>query len=363
MRNKRKDKRIKFSFFSIWRFIFYFIFVGFMVTCSFMIFFNQGKYPNNDIVLSNTTIKNRALQTLFNILFLCLVFSIFDSIKKRITIGKPVERILDATHKITRGDFSVRIEPLHPIASRNEFDAIIEDFNKMAEELSTTETLKTDFIANVSHEIKTPLAVIQNYATMLQDPFLTQQQRIKYAENISASSKRLSSLITNILKLNKLENQQIFPKKAPFNLGEQLCECMLLFEDEWEKKQLKIKCDIDDDIIIKSDKELLELVWVNILSNAVKFNRDGGEIFVSLKVKGKQAEVKISDTGCGMNEEIGKHIFEKFYQGDSSRATNGNGLGLALVKRVIDITGSEIQVESELDKHTTFTVLLPFEDN
>lgn len=228
----------------------------------------------------------------------------------------------------------------------------------MAEELSTTETLKTDFIANVSHEIKTPLAVIQNYATMLQDPYLTEEQRIKYAESISASSKRLSSLITNILKLNKLENQQIFPKSEPYNLGEQLCECMLNFEDAWEKRNLEIKTDIDDDIIIYSDKELLDLVWFNILSNAVKFNRDNGEIAVSVKAEGKKAVVKISNTGCGMNEEIGKHIFEKFYQADPSRSTSGNGLGLALVKRVIDITGSEIQVESELDKITTFTVKL-----
>lgn len=359
MRNKRKDKRIRYSFFSIWRFILYFIFVSFVVTCSFMLFFSSGRLPHADIVINNETINYRAVVTFFNLLFLCFFFSLFDSIKRKISIGKPVERILDATHKITKGDFSVRIKPLHPIASRNEFDVIIEDFNKMAEELSTTETLKTDFIANVSHEIKTPLAVIQNYATMLQDPYLTEEQRIKYAESISVSSKRLSSLITNILKLNKLENQQIFPKSEPYNLGEQLCECMLNFEDAWEKRNLEIKTDIDDDIIIYSDKELLDLVWSNILSNAVKFNRDNGEIAVSVKVQGRRAVVKISNTGCGMNEEIGKHIFEKFYQADPSRSTAGNGLGLALVKRVIDITGSEIQVESELDKFTTFTVKLP----
>lgn len=359
MRNKRKDKRIKFSFFSFWRFLFYFLFVGFVVTCSFMLFFSQGTITHEDIVIYDTTISYRALATLFNLMFLCFFFTIFDSIKKRITIGRPVERILDATHKITKGDFSVRIKPLHPIASRDEFDAIIEDFNKMAQELSTTETLKTDFIANVSHEIKTPLAVIQNYATMLQDPLLSEEQRIKYAESISASSKRLGSLITNILKLNKLENQQIFPKSEPFNLGEHLCECMLNFEDAWEQKQLDIKTDIDDDIIIYSDKELLDLVWFNILSNAVKFNRDGGEITVSVKSQGRKATVKISDTGCGMNSEVGEHIFEKFYQADPSRATAGNGLGLSLVKRVIDITGSEIHVESEVDKGTTFTVVLP----
>lgn len=359
MRIKRKDKRVKFSFFSVWRFIFYFLFVGFVVTCSFMLFFSSGRMPHADIVINDETISYRAVKTFFNLLLLCFFFSIFDSIKRRITIGRPVERILDATHKITTGDFSVRIKPLNPIASRNEFDAIIEDFNKMAEELSTTETLKTDFIANVSHEIKTPLAVIQNYATMLQDPEISEEQRIKYAESISSSSKRLSSLITNILKLNKLENQQIFPRNEPYNLGEQLCECMLHFEDAWEKRSLNIITDIDDDIIIYSDKELLDLVWFNILSNAVKFNRDGGDVIVSVKTENNKAVVKISDTGCGMTEEIGKHIFEKFYQADPSRSTAGNGLGLALVKRVLDITYSEIQVESELDKLTTFTVKVP----
>ncbi len=360
MKNKRKkDKRIKFSLFSIWNYLYYFLLSAFIVTCSFMLFFNKGNYGDADILIINDTISLRALRTLGNILFLCIGFSIFDSIKKRITVGIPVERILDATHKITQGDFSARIKPIHPMATRNEFDVIIEDFNKMAQELSATETLKTDFISNVSHEIKTPLAVIQNYAAMLQDPNLSEDCRIKYAENITDASKRLSILVTNILHLNKLENQQIFSEKTSYNLGEQLCECMLMFEDVWEKKSLKIVADIDEDIFAHTDKELMEIVWVNILSNAVKFNSIGGTVSVSVKKVHNCACVSISDTGCGMNEEIGKHIFEKFYQADPSRVTRGNGLGLALVKRIIDITGSEIQVESELNKGTTFKVFLP----
>ncbi|MBQ7296460.1 MAG: HAMP domain-containing histidine kinase [Clostridia bacterium] len=360
MKNKknRKDKRIKFSLFSIWNFLFYFILAAFMVTCSFMLFFQRGD-AETDIIILNETLSTRAFYTLGNILFLCVMFSIFDSIKKRITVGRPVERILDATHRITKGDFSVRIKPLNPIARRNEFDVIIEDFNKMAEELSTTETLKTDFIANVSHEIKTPLAVIQNYATLLQDPTLSEEQRLKYTENISDASKRLSGLITNILRLNKLENQQIFPSNKPYNLSEQLCECILIFEDKLEKKALNLEIDLDETIIINADSELLDHVWINILSNAIKFTDNGGTVSVTLKREKGKAVVRISDTGCGMNEDIGIHIFEKFYQGDTSHSTRGNGLGLALVKRVIDITSSEIQVESELNKGTTFTVLLP----
>ncbi len=359
MNRRKKDKRIKFSIFSVWRFLFYFLVSVFIVTCSFLMFFQRGTYNETDIVILNETINTRALKTFGNILLLCILLSTIDSIKKKITVGIPVSRILDAAHQITNGDLSVRIETLNPIAIRNEFDVIIEDFNKMAQELSAIETLKTDFIANVSHEIKTPLAVIQNYADILQDPHLSEEQRIKYAENITVASKRLSALITNMLRLNKLENQQIFSKKTSYNLGEQLCECMLLFEDAWNKKSLKIATYIDEDVIVNSDRELMEIVWTNILSNAIKFNNVGGTVTVSLKEENNKACVTISDTGCGMNEEIGRHIFEKFYQADPSRTTSGNGLGLALVKRVIDITGSEIQVESELSKGTTFKVLLP----
>lgn len=359
MKTKRKNKRIKYSYFSIWRFVGYFIFVGFVVACSFMLFFNKGNYPDGDIIILNESVSYRALITLGNMLFLCFFFSIFDSIRKKIAIGRPVEKILDATHEITKGDFSVRIEPLHPTASRNEFDVIIEDFNKMAQELATTETLKTDFIANVSHEIKTPLAAIQNYATLLQDSYLSEEDRMKYARNLLDVSKRMENLISNILKLNKLENQQIFPNNKSYNLTEQLCSCMLIFEEEWEKKNLNIDTDLQDDIIIECDSELLETVWCNILSNAIKFNKDEGNIFLGLYTEKQKAIVTIADTGCGMNEITGKHIFEKFYQGDPSRSTQGNGLGLALVKRVIDIVGGEISVTSVLGKGTTFTVKLP----
>jgi signal transduction histidine kinase len=228
--------------------------------------------------------------------------------------------------------------------------------NAMAAELAGTETLRTDFIANVSHELKTPLAVMGNYATMLQRPGITEDERWEYAKAISEAARKLAQLITNILKLNKLENQQIFPQPKEFDLGEQLCECLLVFEDAWEAKNLEIETDMEDHVRIKSDPELLSLVWNNLISNAVKFTPDGGKVGVTLKTEGAYVIVSVSDTGCGIKPEVGQHIFEKFYQGDTSHATQGNGLGLALVKRVVDILSGEIGVQSVYGTGSTFTV-------
>ena len=209
----KKDKRLKDSIFSLWRFALYFIFTGFTVSVSFLLFFSESLLDsaNNPILIPESTLKERALRTLFNILFICLFISIFDGIRKRFFTYRPVNRILQALSEITHGDFSVRIKPLHTKKAFNEYDIIIEDINKMAQELSSIEMLKSDFISNVSHEIKTPLAVIQNYSTILRDENLTAEERKEYAERLELASKKLSDLVTSILRLNKLENQKIFP--------------------------------------------------------------------------------------------------------------------------------------------------------
>ena len=228
----------------------------------------------------------------------------------------------------------------------------------MVAELSGVETLKTDFIVNVSHELKTPLSVIQNYATILQDTALSEERRLEYAKNITLASRRLSTLIANILKLNKLENQQIFPQKQKFNLSEQITECLLDFETVWEEKEIGIEADIPDGIFLDSDPELLSLVWHNLFSNAFKFTPSGGRVTITLSQADGAITFSVQDTGCGMSEETQKHIFEKFYQGDTSRATQGNGLGLALVKRVCDITGAKVRVESEEGRGAKFSIII-----
>lgn len=337
--------------YSVWKYIVLFAFLSFVITCNFLLFMQF-------VPLEDAELKSASSLTMFNVLFLTLMICIIYEVYHRFRIERPVKRILDGMEKIMEGDFSTRISYLRGEESGNEFDAIIKGLNHMAEELSGVETLRTDFISNVSHELKTPLAVIQNYGTILQNPDLSEKEQKEYAKAITEQTRKLSALITNILKLNRLENQQIFPEKKDYNLTEQICECLLGFEQAWEKKNLEIETDIDEDVVICQDAELLSLVWNNLFSNAVKFCREEGKISVSVKRETDSVVVSVSDEGCGISPEVGAHIFEKFYQGDTSHATQGNGLGLALVKRVIDIVGGDIHVQSVPGEGSTFCVRL-----
>ncbi len=334
-------------------YIIFFVLFGFVVSCSFLLFFSSFI---SDLHLTREQIEFAARITFVNILFITALFTVFDIIRRKITVDRPVKQIKNALNKITTGDFEVRLSTTG--VSPN-FAEIMTSINTMTEELSGVETLKTDFISNVSHEMKTPLAVIGNYGTLLQNPNLSEEERLEYAKNITQSSKHLAELITNILKLNRLENQQIFPRATSYNLSEQLCENLLQFESVWEEKEIEISTDIAGDITISADSELLSIVWNNLLSNAFKFTDNGGKVSVSLSADSEYATVTVSDTGCGMTAETGKYIFEKFYQGDTSHATKGNGLGLALVKRIIDITGGEVSVTSAVGVGSTFKVKIP----
>ena len=341
---------------SINSFVIFFLTVGFAVSCCMMLFLNILA-DSMGLVFDANNIAVAAKLTFGNVLLITFLFGTADFVRRKITVDRPVRQITEAAKRIMQGDFSARVPRIHG-AGTDGFNQIGDAINKMAQELSGTETLRTDFIANVSHELKTPLAVIGNYATMLQCPGITKEEKNDYAMAISVATRKLAQLITNILKLNKLENQQIFPQPKEFDLGEQLCESLLQFEDIWERKNLNIETDIQDDVRICSDEELLNLVWNNLISNAVKFTPEGGTIGVSLKAQESQVIVSVRDTGCGIKAETGVHIFEKFYQGDTSHATQGNGLGLALVKRVIDILNGEIGVQSVYGEGSTFTVKL-----
>ncbi len=335
-------------------YIVFFLVVAFAVTCCMLLFVNILADTMN-LTFTEANIAAAAKVTFGNVLLITFIFGTIDYIRRKVMVERPVKIIITATEKIMEGDFSVRIAPMHGSGMEG-FNQIGTAINKMAQELSGTETLRTDFIANVSHELKTPLAVMGNYATMLQHPGITEVEKNEYAKAISDAARKLAQLITNILRLNKLENQQIFPQPREFDLGEQLCASLLGFEDAWEAKKLEIETDIEENVRIQSDPELLSLVWNNLISNAVKFTPEGGKLSVSLKTDGNTVVVSVSDTGCGMTPEIGQHIFEKFYQGDTSHATQGNGLGLALVKRVVDILGGEIHVQSSLGRGSSFTV-------
>ncbi len=339
----------------LYNYLMFFVVVAFLVTCTTSLFISIFSSTLN-FELASENIETAAKVTFLNVILLSILFTVIDAIRRKLTTERITKHIMEAAKKVVAGDFSVRIAPVSKLGADEKFSEIIDCFNKMAEELASVETLRTDFIANVSHEMKTPLAVMRNYGTLLQAPELSDEKRIEYAKGVTDGSRRLAEMMTNILKLNRLENQQIYPEITEYDLGEQLCECFLQFENIWEKSEIEIDTDIKEDVKVKADAELLSLVWNNLFSNAFKFTESGGKVSVSLTTTDRYAVVKVQDTGCGMTKEVGAHIFEKFYQGDTSHSTQGNGLGLALVKRVVDIMQGEISVESTLGKGTTFTV-------
>lgn len=346
--------------FAVRSYLSFFLLMAFILTSCMILFVEQLK-TTMGLTYTLEDIRKAAILTFLNVIFLSVLFTVIDGVRRGFMIGRPVRRIVQTMEKIMNGDFSARVQSSR-IEATEGFDIIISHINKMAEELSGLETLRTDFISNVSHELKTPLAVMRNYGTLLQRPRLSEEKRLEYARTVTESSHRLADLITNILKLNKLENQQIYPDRAIYNLGEQLCECLLNFEKTWEEKKIEIDTSIEEEVFIESDTELVALVWNNLFSNAIKFTEPGGKVSLTLKSEGDYAVVQVGDTGCGISSEVGRHIFEKFYQGDTSHATQGNGLGLALVKRVVDIVGADISVSSEVGKGSTFAVKIRRKD-
>jgi len=339
-------------------FLVFFLLVAFVISCCLLLFVSTMQ-DSIGRAFTREEITNAAKATMMNVILISFGMAVLDYLRRKITVERPVQRIREAAEKMIQGDFSVQVEPVGNFATDKSFNEIIHCINTMAQELSGVETLRTDFIANVSHEMKTPLAVIQNYGTLLQSPDLPEDKRQEYAKGITDASRRLAEMMTNILKLNRLENQQIFPAATEFDLGEQLCRCLLQFENLCEQKGIEIETDIAENIIIQADEELLGLVWNNLFSNAFKFTDAGGRVSVSLTAAEGFAVIQVKDTGCGMSAEVGTHIFEKFYQGDTSHSIQGNGLGLALVKRIIDIMQGEIAVESTPGEGSTFTVRIP----
>ena len=313
------------------------------------------------IVGTNTLGWSELAQTIVPILYWSAVavgLTLFTRWKMRQTYEEPMHKLAEATKKVAEGDFSIYIAPLHTSEKLDYLDKMLLDFNKMVEDLGSIETLKTDFFSNVSHEIKTPLSIIQNNAELLCREDLTSQQK-EYAEVIFHTSKRLADLISNILKLNKLEKQTITPTLQTYDVCEQLAQCAIGYEPAWEKKNLEFDADMEDYVEISADPDLMELVWNNLFSNAVKFTEPGGKITLTEKSDEKEIRVSVTDTGCGMTEETRKHIFEKFYQGDTSHATAGNGLGLALALRVLQLNDFKIEVMSQPGEGSTFTVIIP----
>lgn len=266
---------------------------------------------------------------------------------------RPITRLTQATQKVAKGDFSVEI----PVERDDEIGMLTRNFNQMAKELGSIEYLQKDFISSVSHEFKTPIASIQGFATLLKDPSLSPEERAEYTDIILNESKRLSRLSANLLRLSKLESQQRPSESTRYRLDEQLRQTVLLLEPEWSKKNIQWQLEIEDMPFI-GDEELLQQVWINLIDNAIKFSPPGGEIEIALYAS-DAIKVRVRDNGPGMDEVTLARIFDKFYQGDSSHSDQGNGLGLSLVKRILDLCGGQIRVKSIPGEGSTFTVELP----
>lgn len=289
-----------------------------------------------------------------NIFVLVLIVSLLSRVIGHMVFTKPIMELGEAARKVATGDFTVQVNTQRKDNKKDELEVLIDDFNKMVRELATIETMKEDFIANISHEIKTPLSIIKSYAVSMRNPKLSEAEKEAYIDIIVEASERLSNLVSDVLRLNKLENLEI-TKLEKYSLDEQIRLCILNLEDKFEEKEIELEIELDE-IYIHSDRNLLEIVWNNFLTNALKFTESGGLVKITAYKDKGNAVVKITDNGCGMKEETIRHMFDRFYQGDTSHHIEGNGLGLSIVGRISAIMNIDIEVDSIYGEGTEFTI-------
>ncbi|SCN25484.1 Alkaline phosphatase synthesis sensor protein PhoR [Clostridium sp. N3C] len=285
-----------------------------------------------------------------------LLGSVLTTVTSRIPL-KPVNSFINAMNRLASGDYKTRLHfgkhfDKHPTAKE-----LMESFNHMAEELERTEMLRSDFINNFSHEFKTPIVSIAGFAKLLKQGNLTEEQKMDYINIIEEESLRLAAMATNVLNLTKVENQTILTGVSEFNLSEQIRNCVLLLENKWSKKNIELDINFDE-YIVYANEEMLKEVWINLLDNAIKYSDDGGTVRIDITEMESRLLVSISDTGEEIPEGAKERIFRKFYQVDESHSSVGNGIGLAIVKKILDLHGGDITVSSG-NRKTVFTVSLP----
>ena len=295
-----------------------------------------------------------AVNEIITPILIILIFVIINLIVSRKAVS-PVVELSNATKQIAAGNFDVTIKG---VERRDEPGQLARDFTLMARELKTNEYLRKDFISNVSHEFKTPLSIIYGYAELLDSKEIADEERHEYSLTIQKETVRLIKLTGDLLSISKLEYQKIHEKPEAFRIDEQLRQSVLLLQNAWSKKNISVDVDVTEMECV-GNEALLAQVWSNLLDNAVKYTGDGGLITVWARVRDNAITVKISDSGEGMDKETQARIFEQFYQGDTSHATEGHGLGLALVKKILDVSAGSISVASKLGSGSTFTVILP----
>ena len=292
------------------------------------------------------------------IAFSCiLVGAIVSSVTSKFILNR-ISKISRGMLEISKGNYKMRVEEKDTGGALSEFGALEKTFNQMAADLDGIEMFRNDFINNFSHEFKTPIVSIRGFARQLQSGTLTDEQRDEYIGIIVSESERLSNMSNNVLLLSKLENQQIVSDKTTFDLDEQIRNCILLLEKSWSDKNIELDFELDD-VKFTFNEEMLSHVWINLFSNAIKFTGEGGRIACRLYKTDDRVVCTVSDSGIGMSREVIGRIFEKFYQGDASHSSFGNGIGLNIVKRIITLANGSIEVESEIGVGSTFTVTLP----
>ena len=268
---------------------------------------------------------------------------------------EPIQKLKDGMNDVSDGDFSVKIDTNSPI---NEVKELYDSFDLMVKELSATEILQSDFMSNVSHEIKTPVNAIEGYAMLLESEEITPEEQQEYVEKILFNTKRLSELVGNVLLLSKIDNQAIPKNEKKFRLDEQIRQSIMQLETKWTEKEIELDVELERTEFI-GNATLLIHVWDNLINNAIKFNNHGGTVKLRLSSDADRVTFTIEDNGPGVSEDAIKHIFDKFYQADSSHRQEGNGLGLALVKRIVDLYEGDIKAENLPDTGCRFTVVLP----
>ncbi|MBL1225761.1 sensor histidine kinase [Enterococcus sp. BWR-S5] len=271
-------------------------------------------------------------------------------------ILRPLNEVVEGTRQIASGNFDVQIQST---GMNNDLEDLVQNFNLMSKELSNVELVHQSFINDFSHEMKTPLVSINGFAKQLQNPNISEEDRNHYLKIIAEETERLSSLASNVLLLSKVENQEgITLKKEPYSVDEQLRHALILLQKNWETKNLVIELNLQP-ITITADSDLFMQVWLNILGNAIHYTESGGTIEVNCYKIGNEVKVNIKDNGIGMSDKVRQHVFNKFYQGDSSHQGQGNGLGLPIAKRIVNLHNGKITVKSKMGSGSSFVVILP----
>lgn len=317
-------------------------------------YFAAGKHYYQIALFPNSTVVWQIVTAFIAAIAATLILGTLVAALTGKRFVRPIQEMSRATEEVAKGNFSIRVS----VPRNDEMGRLVNNFNRMTRDLGSTETLQREFVNNVSHEFKTPLASIKGFAELLQSESLTETQRKEYAEAIAEESGRLSKLTSSILRLAKLENTHTAPDIQTFSLDEQIRRVTVLLASEWSAKDLEMSVELEP-VEIHANEELLREVWMNLLTNAIKFTPAGGQIAIRMSEGLDNIEIEVEDNGCGMSEEVRKRIFDKFYQGDDSHSSEGSGLGLALVKRIMEICGGSISVDSTEGQGSVFRVNLP----